>query len=78
MNGVINFSILDGWWLEGYRDGAGWAITEHRTYQDQGQQDKLDASTIYSMLEHEIIPFVLFGFVRRIFERLGSCHKRIL
>ena len=56
MNGVINFSILDGWWLEGYRDGAGWAITEHRTYQDQGQQDKLDASTIYSMLEHEIIP----------------------
>ncbi len=75
MNGVINFSILDGWWLEGYRDGAGWAITEHRTYQDQGQQDKLDASTIYSMLEHEIIPFVLFGFVRRIFERLGSCHK---
>lgn len=56
MNGVINFSILDGWWLEGYRDGAGWAITEHRTYQDQGQQDKLDASTIYSMLENEIIP----------------------
>ena len=56
MNGVINFSILDGWWLEGYRDGAGWAITEHRTYTDQAQQDKLDASTIYSMLENEIIP----------------------
>lgn len=56
MNGVINFSILDGWWLEGYRDGAGWAITEHKTYQDQQQQDKLDASTIYSMLKHDIIP----------------------
>lgn len=56
MNGVLNFSVLDGWWLEGYRDGAGWAITEHRTYKDQGQQDQLDASTIYGMLEHEIIP----------------------
>ena len=35
MNGVVNFSVLDGWWLEGYREGAGWALTEKRTYQNQ-------------------------------------------
>lgn len=56
MNGVLNFSVLDGWWYEGYREGAGWALTAKRTYQDQAQQDKLDAATIYSMLENEIIP----------------------
>ncbi|KAB6305406.1 alpha-glucan family phosphorylase, partial [Bacteroides xylanisolvens] len=43
MNGVVNFSVLDGWWLEGYREGAGWALTEKRTYQNQEHQDQLDA-----------------------------------
>lgn len=56
MNGLLNFSVLDGWWYEGYREGAGWALTDKRTYTDQAQQDKLDAATIYSMLENEIIP----------------------
>ena len=56
MNGVVNLSVLDGWWLEGYREGAGWALTEKRTYQNQSYQDQLDAATIYSMLEREIIP----------------------
>ena len=56
MNGVLNFSVLDGWWYEGYKEGAGWALTEKRTFQDQSQQDKLDAATIYSMLENQIIP----------------------
>ena len=56
MNGVVNLSVLDGWWLEGYREGAGWALTEKRTYQNQGYQDQLDATTIYNMLENEIIP----------------------
>ena len=56
MNGVLNFSVLDGWWYEGYREGAGWALTDKRTFTDQSQQDKLDAATIYSMLENEIIP----------------------
>ena len=56
MNGLLNFSVLDGWWYEGYREGAGWALTAKRTYTDQSQQDKLDAATIYSMLENEIIP----------------------
>ena len=56
MNGLLNLSILDGWWLEGYREGAGWAITEKRTYQNQDHQDRLDALTIYNLLEREIIP----------------------
>ena len=56
MNGVLNFSVLDGWWLEGYREGAGWALTEKRTYQNQEHQDQLDATTIYSILETEILP----------------------
>ena len=56
MNGVVNLSVLDGWWLEGYRQGAGWALTEKRTYDNQGYQDQLDAATIYSLLENEILP----------------------
>ncbi|MCF0182833.1 MAG: alpha-glucan family phosphorylase [Bacteroidaceae bacterium] len=56
MNGVVNLSVLDGWWLEGYREGAGWALTEKRTYQNQTHQDQLDAATIYSLLENEIMP----------------------
>ena len=56
MNGVVNLSVKDGWWLEGYREGAGWALTEKRTYENQEYQDRLDAATIYSLLENEILP----------------------
>ena len=56
MNGVLNFSVLDGWWYEGYKEGAGWALTDKRTFQEQGHQDQLDAATIYFMLENNIIP----------------------
>ncbi len=56
MNGVVNLSVLDGWWYEGYRQGAGWALTEKRTYKNQSYQDQLDAATIYMLLEKEILP----------------------
>lgn len=56
MNGVLNLSVLDGWWYEGYKEGAGWALTDKKTYDNQAFQDELDASTIYSLLENEIIP----------------------
>lgn len=56
MNGVVNLSVLDGWWYEGYRPGAGWALTDKRTYQYQEHQDQLDAATIYGLLENEIMP----------------------
>jgi len=57
MNGVMNFSVLDGWWCEGYRPGAGWALPEKDTYPDQpGLQNELDAETIYNTLENDIVP----------------------
>ncbi len=56
MNGVLNFSVLDGWWYEGYRKEAGWALTDKRVYDNQEFQDELDASNIYNILENEIIP----------------------
>lgn len=56
MNGVLNFSVKDGWWYEGYVEGAGWALTETRTYENQAHQDQLDAATIYQILENKIIP----------------------
>jgi glycogen phosphorylase/synthase len=56
MNGVMNFSVLDGWWCEGYRQNAGWALPQERVYDDQNFQDELDAATIYDLLEDEIVP----------------------
>ncbi len=56
LNGSVNFSVLDGWWAEGYRPDAGWALPLERTYEDQGMQNELDAETIYSILEEEIVP----------------------
>ena len=56
MNGVLNFSVLDGWWYEGYRKDAGWALTDKRTYQNEQYQNQLDAEAIYYLLEHDILP----------------------
>ncbi|MEM9848290.1 MAG: alpha-glucan family phosphorylase, partial [Bacteroidota bacterium] len=56
MNGVTNFSVLDGWWAEGYRPDAGWALPLERTYDNQDLQNDLDAETIYNTLETDIIP----------------------
>jgi glucan phosphorylase len=56
MNGVVNFSVLDGWWAEGYTENAGFAIKEARTYANQQFQDELDAEIIYSVFEDEILP----------------------
>lgn len=56
MNGVVNFSVLDGWWAEGYKPGAGWALPEERSYDNQQFQDELDAENIYNTFENEIVP----------------------
>ena len=56
MNGVMHFSVLDGWWVEGYRPDAGWALPLESTYDDNNYQNELDAATIYSILENEIVP----------------------
>ena len=54
MNGVMHFSVLDGWWVEGYRPDSGWALPQERTYDDQGYQNELDSATIYNIIENDI------------------------
>ena len=56
MNGVMQFSVLDGWWVEGYKEGAGWMLPMERTFADQHYQDELDAEMIYNTIEEEIAP----------------------
>ena len=56
MNGVMQFSVLDGWWVEGYRKGGGWMLPMERTFDDQGFQDEMDAELIYNTIEEEIVP----------------------
>jgi len=56
MNGTLHFSVLDGWWVEGYKKDAGWALPLERTFDNQELQDELDAEAIYSIFENEIIP----------------------
>ena len=71
MNGVVNFSVLDGWWLEGYREGAGWALTEKRTYQNQEHQDQLDAATITVFLKLKSFRCIMH-VIRRDILKAGS------
>ena len=56
MNGVLNLSVLDGWWAEGYKPEAGWALSQDVIYQNQELQDQLDAETIYNIFEEQILP----------------------
>ncbi len=56
MNGVINLSILDGWWDEGYHGDNGWAIGGRDPNPDEGAQDWADAQDLYRLLEKEIVP----------------------
>ena len=56
MNGVMQFSVLDGWWVEGYKEGAGWMLPMERSYADQRFQDELDAEMIYNTIEEQIVP----------------------
>jgi phosphorylase/glycogen(starch) synthase len=60
MNGVLHFSVLDGWWAEGYTKNAGWMLPEENAYEDSNAQDELDAETIYSLIENEIAPLYYF------------------
>ena len=56
INGVVNFSILDGWWAEGYNGKNGWAIGTNAEYESYDIQDNADSQSIYEILENEIIP----------------------
>jgi len=56
LNGVLNFSVLDGWWREAFQPGLGWAIGEDREIENPDEQDEADAASLYATLENEIIP----------------------
>ncbi|MEA3350618.1 MAG: alpha-glucan family phosphorylase [Chloroflexota bacterium] len=56
LNGVLNFSVLDGWWREGYNGHNGWAVGDETGYGDPDIQDQIDAESLYGVLENEIIP----------------------
>ena len=56
LNGVLNFSVLDGWWREGYNGNNGWAIGTDEDYSDPQQQDDADATSLYDILENQIVP----------------------
>ena len=56
MNGTMHFSVLDGWWVEGYKEGAGWALPIEQAYEDNNFQNELDAATIYQIIENDIAP----------------------
>ena len=55
-NGGLNFSVLDGWWAEGHIEGAGWALPEEQTYENNDFQNELDAQLIYDLFEQEVLP----------------------
>ncbi|WP_047447052.1 alpha-glucan family phosphorylase [Alistipes sp. ZOR0009] len=56
MNGTLHFSVLDGWWVEGYQQNAGWALPQEQLYENQEYQDQFDAETIYSIIEDDVLP----------------------
>ena len=56
INGVLNVSVLDGWWCEGYREDTGWAIGAGEEYPDHDYQDMVDSQALYNLLENDVIP----------------------
>lgn len=84
LNGAINFSVLDGWWREAYNGQNGWAIGDDRNYEDLNYQDQLDAESLYSTLENEIVPLyydigydnIPHGWVVRMKESIATVAPR--
>ena len=73
MNGVLNLSVLDGWFDEAYETSGGWAIGDREDYSED--QDAIHASNIYYLLEREIVPHVLCAVRRRALLRMGEAHE---
>jgi len=56
VNGVLNVSVLDGWWDEGYSPDVGWAIGSGELYDDPEEQDRVECDALFNLLENEIVP----------------------
>lgn len=85
LNGIPNFSILDGWWDEGFDGANGWAIGEDREYKDSATQDDADAYSLYTTLEQEIIPLFFdrsqatglpYGWLRVMKNAIRTCAPK--
>ena len=81
MNGVLNCSILDGWWDEAYNPEIGWAIGQGEEYEDTNLQDEVESKALYDLLEREIIPLFYQrgrdGLPREWIRRMKTCMKEI-
>ncbi len=81
LNGVLNLSVLDGWWAEGYRPELGWAIGSGEEYEDPDYQDKVESEALYDVLEHEIVPEFYdrgkTGLPRTWVERMKACIETL-
>ena len=75
LNGGLNLSVLDGWWIEGYDGETGWAIATPDT--DAVAQDDHDAAALYDLLEHQVIPLFYERDARRTAGRLDRAHEGV-
>ena len=80
-NGVLNCSILDGWWVEGYAPDVGWAIGRGENYTDAGYQDHVESQALYDILEKQIIPLFYHRGVDNIprewIARMKNCMRKL-
>jgi glycogen phosphorylase len=81
VNGVLNCSILDGWWVEGYSPDVGWAIGHGETYPDVGFQDHVESQALYDILEKQIIPLfynrTMDNLPREWIARMKNCISKL-
>jgi starch phosphorylase len=81
-NGVLNCSILDGWWVEGYTPDVGWAIGRGETYSDSNLQDQIECQALYDILEKQIVPLfydrAMGNLPRHWITRMKSCMRHLV
>jgi starch phosphorylase len=81
MNGVLNCSILDGWWDEAYNPEVGWAIGHGEQYADERLQDDVESKALYDLLERDILPLFYQrgrdGLPREWIKRMKDCMRQI-
>jgi starch phosphorylase len=81
LNGVLNVSVLDGWWNEAYSPEVGWAVGRGEETPDPGRQDELDADALFSLLENDVIPCYYdrdeHGLPRRWLDRMRASIRRL-
>ena len=82
VNGVLNCSILDGWWVEGYSPDAGWAIGRGEEYTDPATQDQVESQALYDLLEKQIVPLFynrqVDNLPREWVARMKNCMRKLV